>query len=137
MDTAHALEMSCKTIINKIDPKLPNSLAGTGKVYTQEGRPEEAVSCFQRPVDIQPDSAKIHFQLGQAYLKMGQLTKAQREIAEAGRLQAQLRSRLLKKCLVALWKRGAFSPATDRRPNTFEQVDVTSVACQLEHTIIP
>ena len=78
----------------KVNSRLPNSLAGTGKVYTQEGRPEEAVSYFQRPVDIQPDSAKIHFQLGQAYLKMGQLTKAQGEIAEAGRLQAQVRKKL-------------------------------------------
>jgi len=52
------------------------------------------VSYFQRAVDIQPDSAKIHFQLGQAYLKMGQLTKAQGEIAEAGRLQAQVRKKL-------------------------------------------
>ena len=60
----------------------------------QEGRPEEAVPYFQRAVELQPDSAKMHFQLGQAYLKIGQRAKAQKEIAEAGRLQAQARKQL-------------------------------------------
>ena len=78
----------------KINPRLPNSLEGTGRAYMQESRPEEAVPYFQRAVELQPDSAKMHFQLGQAYLKIGQRAKAQKEIAEAGRLQAQARKKL-------------------------------------------
>ena len=78
----------------KINPRLPNSLEGTGRAYMQESRPEEAVPYFQRSRELQPDSAKTHFQLGQAYLKTGQRAKAQKEIAEAGRLQAQVRKKL-------------------------------------------
>ena len=91
-DAAHALEMFGKVL--KINPRLPNSLEGTGKAYVQESRPEEAVPYFQRSLELQPDSAKTHFQLGQAYLKTGQRAKAQKEIAEAGRLQAQVRKKL-------------------------------------------
>jgi hypothetical protein len=35
----------------------------------------------------------MHFQLGQAYLKTGQREKAQKEITEAGRLQAGARKK--------------------------------------------
>jgi hypothetical protein len=35
----------------------------------------------------------MHFQLGQAYLKLGQQEKARKEISEAGRLQAEARKK--------------------------------------------
>jgi Flp pilus assembly protein TadD len=64
-----------------------------GKAYLHKNRPEQAIPCFQRALDLAPDSARMHFQLGQAYLKVGQHEKAQSEIREAGRLQAEARKK--------------------------------------------
>ena len=84
-----ALEVFRQAI--KIDPKLPKSLDGMGKAYVRKGQPAEAIPYFQRALALQPDSAKMHFQLGQAYLKTGQREKGQKELAEAGHLQARAR----------------------------------------------
>jgi tetratricopeptide (TPR) repeat protein len=77
----------------KIDPKLPKSWDGMGKAYLRKNLPEQAIPCFQRALNLAPDSAKMHFQLGQAYLKIGAREKAQKEISEAGRLQAKARKK--------------------------------------------
>jgi Tfp pilus assembly protein PilF len=42
---------------------------------------------------LQPDSANIHYQLGQAYLKTGRRAEAKKEMDEAGRLQAEARGK--------------------------------------------
>ena len=75
----------------KIDPKLYKSLDGMGKAYLRKGQPAQAIPYFQRALVLAPDSAKMHYQLGQAYLKTGQREKGQKEISEAGRLQAKAR----------------------------------------------
>ena len=80
----------------KIDPKLYKSLDGIGKAYLRKGQPAQAIPYFQRALAVAPDSAKMHFQLGQAYLKTGQREKGQKEINEAGRLQAQAREKFEK-----------------------------------------
>ena len=75
----------------QLNPKLPNSLDGTGKAYSRKGQPEKAAIYFQRAVDLQPDSAKMHFQLGQALMKAGQQERGRQEIAKAGKLQERAR----------------------------------------------
>lgn len=76
-----------------INPKLPTSLGGMGKVYMRQGKPQEAALYIQRALALQPDSANLHYQLGQAYLRSGKREDAQKEMAEAGRLQAEERAK--------------------------------------------
>jgi Flp pilus assembly protein TadD len=72
---------------------MPLSLAGIGKAYVRESKPEEAIPYLQRAVELEPDSANLHYQLGQAYLKANRNSAAERELAEAGRLQAKIREK--------------------------------------------
>ena len=51
----------------------------------------EAVTYLKRALAIQPDSANKHYQLGQAYLKLGERAQAQKEFAEQAKLQAEAR----------------------------------------------
>ena len=45
----------------------------------------------KRAVELQPDSANFHYQLGQAYLKLKRATEAKAEFAEASKLQTEVR----------------------------------------------
>ena len=67
-----------------------------GKAYLRKGQSAQAIPYFQRALVLAPDSAKMHYQLGQAYLKTGQRQKGQKEISEAGRLQAEAREKFEK-----------------------------------------
>jgi uncharacterized protein HemY len=42
---------------------------------------------------MQPDSANLHYQLGQAYLKVGRRDEAKKQMDEAGKLQAEAREK--------------------------------------------
>jgi predicted Zn-dependent protease len=77
-----------------LNAKMPLSLAGLGKAYVKEGKPAEAVPYLEKAMALQPDSANLHYQLGQAYLKTGHRKEAQKEMAEADRLQATQREKL-------------------------------------------
>ena len=72
---------------------MPLSLGGLGKVCVRKGNPREAISYFKRAIAIQPDSANLHVQLGQAYLKAGLRAEAEKQFAAAGQLQGQARER--------------------------------------------
>ena len=72
-----------------INSQLPASLEGIGKAYLHKGQPAEAIPYFQKALKFHADNSKLHFQLGQAYLKSGQQAKGQQELAEAGRLKAR------------------------------------------------
>jgi Flp pilus assembly protein TadD len=72
---------------------MPLSLAGLGKAYVRKAKPEEAIPLLKQAVELQPDSANMHYQLGQAYLKAGRREEAQKEMAEAQKLQAESRQK--------------------------------------------
>jgi Flp pilus assembly protein TadD len=76
-----------------INPKMPLSLGGLGKVCVRKGSPREAISYFKRAIAIQPDSANLRVQLGQAYLKAGLRAEAEKQFAAARKLQAQVREK--------------------------------------------
>ena len=75
----------------RINPRFPDALDGMGEALLRKGQPQQALPYFQRALELEPDSAKVHFQLGQAYEKTGQHSKAQVEIAAAAKLQAGAR----------------------------------------------
>ena len=75
----------------KLNPKLPLSLAGLSKAYLREGKSPQAIAALKKAVELQPDSANIRYQLGQALLKAGRREEAQKELDQAQKLQAQAR----------------------------------------------
>src|ERR1700689_2098355 len=75
----------------RINPRVADALDGAGEALLRKGEPEQSLPYFLRALKIEPDSAKVHFQLGQAYEKTGQHQKAKNEIAEAARLQTHAR----------------------------------------------
>jgi Flp pilus assembly protein TadD len=72
---------------------MPTSLAGLGKAYIRKAEPEEAIPFLKQAVELQSDSANMHYQLGQAYLKAGRRDEAQKEMAEAQKLQGRARQK--------------------------------------------
>jgi superkiller protein 3 len=67
--------------------KLSTSWAGLGRAYAQKKQFDQAITCYHRALAMDRDNAEFHYQLGQAYLKSGEKTAAQREFAETRRLQ--------------------------------------------------
>ncbi len=85
-DPAHAILMFKEALAR--NPRLPDSLVGMGKAYFKQGKFQEAATYFQKAVALAPDQADYHYQLGQAYLRLGDKNSAQREFAETRKLQA-------------------------------------------------
>jgi Flp pilus assembly protein TadD len=68
-------------------------MAGLGRSYLLEGKFPQAVVYLKRAVTLQPDSANFHYQLAQAYLKLGERAAAQAEFAEQQKLQVEARDK--------------------------------------------
>src|SRR5574340_852538 len=65
----------------------PTAWAGLGRAYSEKKQFEQAIACYQRALTLDPDNANFHYQLGQAYLKSGKKTAAQKEFGETRKLQ--------------------------------------------------
>jgi len=88
-DLDHAVQSFQEAL--KRNPNLPDSLDGLGKVYFKQGKFELALRYYQKAEALGPKKADYHYQVGQAYLKLGNKVAAQREFAETQKLQgAQL-----------------------------------------------
>jgi len=72
---------------------MPLSLAGIGRANIRQSKPEEAIPYLKRAVELQPDSANLRYQLGQAYLKAGRRGDAEKELTEAAQLQTHVREK--------------------------------------------
>jgi Flp pilus assembly protein TadD len=84
-DLAKAGEMFRKALA--LDARMPPSLAGLGKTLLRQGQPTEALPYLSRAVENQPDNASYHFLLGQAYTKLGKRVEAEKQFADARKIQ--------------------------------------------------
>lgn len=69
-----------------------NARAGMllGTVYNQQGRPQDAVGVLQEAVKISPDAWQVHFELGRAFLELGNLGEGYRHARRAHELKAEV-----------------------------------------------
>ncbi len=58
-----------------------------GSFLLENNRPEKAIPYLQNAIELTPDSAKAHQQLGKAYLALRKLDKAQAELEESVKLE--------------------------------------------------
>ena len=65
------------------DPRDFRAFAFLGAAYAEQGRYNAAIGCLQRAADLEPGSAKVHFNLGQAYEAAGASTEAWFEYRKA------------------------------------------------------
>ncbi|MFO7707025.1 MAG: tetratricopeptide repeat protein [Desulfobacterales bacterium] len=70
----------------KMNPDFINALGGLGILYIEQGRYEEAVSKLERAVRKEPKAAQLRFELGRAYLGVGDKARAKAEFARAAEL---------------------------------------------------
>jgi Flp pilus assembly protein TadD len=87
------LDCPTKLTANGMPPPSRDVLAGLAKAHVRKGRPAGAIPYLEQALKLQPDSASMHYQRGQAYLKTGRREEAEKEVAQAGRLQAQEREK--------------------------------------------
>ncbi len=59
-----------------MDPGLAAAHNGLGSVYKMQGRLQEAISCWQKALEIKPDYDYPLYNLGVAYLEIGEKSKA-------------------------------------------------------------
>lgn len=65
-----------------------------GRIYASRNDFEKAISQFLEAARIDPKSAMIHYQLGQAYRKTGKLKVAQQELAQYSSLAQEQQSQM-------------------------------------------
>jgi Flp pilus assembly protein TadD len=68
-------------------PYLLNYL---GISYSSTGQLKKAVACYRRALELKPDMAEAHLNLGFAYERLQQATRAVQEYEAACRLDAKL-----------------------------------------------
>ncbi|MDQ1409395.1 MAG: hypothetical protein QOJ41_1130 [Acidobacteriaceae bacterium] len=64
----------------EIDPELGNAYLELGILYSQRKNYPEAITAFQKAIEITPLPAEAHYRLGQVYGRMGEAKKANKEI---------------------------------------------------------
>jgi tetratricopeptide (TPR) repeat protein len=75
-----AIESELKEAI-EIDPQLGSAYLELGILYSQRKDYLEAISAFQKAIEITPLPAEAHYRLGQVYGRIGEAEKAGKEIA--------------------------------------------------------
>jgi tetratricopeptide (TPR) repeat protein len=70
----------CYLEIIESEPRQFAALCGLAAMYYETGRPAEAIPYMCRAAEIQPTEAKMHANLGAAFLAVGQLDSAQRAL---------------------------------------------------------
>ena len=76
----------------QISPNDPRIYEQIGHVRLQKKDTKGAAEAFSKGVQLDPKNSSLHFMLGQTYRRLGQMTEAQTEFAEAERLHAQAAS---------------------------------------------
>jgi tetratricopeptide (TPR) repeat protein len=71
------------------NPKYRDALLGLGEVENKLDHPEKAVDVLQRAIRIDPLDAQAHYQLGDAFDKLGRHNEAARERALSASIQAR------------------------------------------------
>ena len=81
------MQLQSVTVLSlKLNPSDENALHHLGLILLSKQAYDEAVSCFQKVLQINPDSALTHGALGVAYHKLGEKDLAIREFQEVLRL---------------------------------------------------
>jgi tetratricopeptide (TPR) repeat protein len=65
----------------ELDPQLGGAYLELGILYSQRKDYPEAISAFQKAIEVTPLPAQAHYRLGQVYSRMGEAEKASKEIA--------------------------------------------------------
>jgi tetratricopeptide (TPR) repeat protein len=60
----------------KIDPKNREAALNLGQLLSADGKYEEAAESLEAAIQLSPESPSLQFQLGEAYIKSGNLEKA-------------------------------------------------------------
>ena len=78
----------------RIYPRDAQTLNNMGSILMQEGRSDEAIECWKRAVDAQPDYIGAHYNLMTAYQAIGDRESAMREYARINDLDPDFAERL-------------------------------------------
>ena len=71
----------------KTNPEFADARYLLGKIQLARGSPQEAVETLEAAVRLAPDEPNIHYQLGQAYQKLGRSDEAQQQFELFKRLK--------------------------------------------------
>ena len=81
-------EQACRQAI-KVDPEAVQGWYGLG-CFQLPNRPEEAMASFRRALDLKPDHALAHLNLGLCLKRLGDLSGAEAELRSALRCRPDL-----------------------------------------------
>src|SRR5581483_4944203 len=76
-----AIDMDKKSLKRSEQPYL-----NLGALLTKSGKPDEAIPFLQEAKQIRPESAKVRYELGNAYMAVAKVQDAKRELEESERL---------------------------------------------------
>jgi superkiller protein 3 len=57
--------------------------SGAGLIYTQQGKPDEAIQSSQKAIELAPNNAVSHYQLGVALKRQGRFKEALAALRQA------------------------------------------------------
>jgi len=72
-----------------LDPKLAEAHLQLGNLYSDQSKYAEAIPEYVRARELSPESADVHYRLGQAYVRVGEKDRAQEEFQIYQKIRAQ------------------------------------------------
>ena len=83
LDRAPAAEERFRSLL-EIDPQHAAAIFGLAMVASVGGDFQSAVGHFEKVLEIQPEATVVHYPLGQAYRRIGDMTSAQDHLSRRG-----------------------------------------------------
>ena len=72
----------------ELQPNFPDALIAAGKALLSTGKPDQGISLLEKAVSLDPSNEVAHYRLAQAFQKIGDMERAQKELAEFRRLRS-------------------------------------------------
>ena len=73
----------------RLDSTIPEVHGSLGLIAARMDEPEEAIGYFRKALELDPDNARAHVYLGDAYRKLGRAEDSKRLFERARQLRQQ------------------------------------------------
>ena len=76
----------------RVDDRISDAHVALGMAYVSKGLLVEGIGALKKAIELEPNRPQAHYQLAQAYKKVGKIDEAQRELEVFQKLDTKIKN---------------------------------------------